>query len=119
MEITIYDKMALSQFTSIEKQSMFQLLCGAMMIDGKRDSSEVAIINEISRIMNFTVEEHQASRSLSAETMTKVLRNMDDFKKIYVAKFMAQVILADGIVTSKEEQFFIYMKDMLQLPDVD
>lgn len=119
MEISIYDKMALAQFTSVEKQSMYQLLCGAMVVDGNRDSREIALINEVSKIMNFTVAEQQASRSLSGETMINILRSMDDFKKIYVAKFMAQVLLADGIVTQKEEQFFMYMKDLLQLPDVD
>ena len=29
-----YDKMALSQLTSLEKQSLYQLLCAAMVVDG-------------------------------------------------------------------------------------
>ena len=86
MEISIFDKMALAQFTSVEKQSMYQLLCGAMVVDGNRDSREIALINEINQIMNFTVAEQQASRSLSGETMVSILRGMDDFKKIFVAR---------------------------------
>ena len=45
--------------------------------------------------------------------------NMDTLKKAYVGKFMAQVILADGVITKTEEQFFYYMKQKLGLPDVD
>ena len=88
--------MALSTFTSIEKQSLYQLLCGAMIIDGNRDAREIAVINEVS-----------------------TLRSMDTLKKAYVGKFMAQVILADGVVSQKEEQFFYYMHELLDLPNMD
>ena len=44
---------------------------------------------------------------------------MDTIKKVYVAKFMAQIILADGTVTQKEELFFNYMHQKLGLPNVD
>ena len=45
MDLNFFDKMALSTFTSIEKQSLYQLLCGAMIIDGNRDAREIAVIN--------------------------------------------------------------------------
>ena len=51
--------------------------------------------------------------------MTSCLRNMDTIKKAYVGKFIAQVIIADGVITQREEQFFYYMKQKLGLPDVD
>ena len=47
--------MALSTFTSIEKQSLYQLLCGAMIIDGNRDAREIAVINEVKQIMGISV----------------------------------------------------------------
>lgn len=118
MELSFYDKLALSTFTSLEKQSMYQLLCGAMIVDGARDSREVEIINEINRIMQFTVEEQQASRRLSHETMVNTLRSMDTLKKAYVAKFMAQVIIADGVITDREEKFFYYISQALDLPNL-
>lgn len=61
----------------------------------------------------------EASRKLSEQTMVKCLRNMDILKKAYAGKFMAQILLADGVVTQKEEQFFFYMKQRLNLPDLD
>lgn len=119
MELNYFDRVALSIFTSLEKQSLYQLLCGAMMIDGNRDSREVAIINEVNQIIGITVADVETSRKLSEPAMTSCLRNMDTMKKAYVGKFMAQVILADGVITQREEQFFYYMKQKLGLPDVD
>ena len=90
-----------------------------MMIDGNRDSREIAIINEVNQLMRITVEDVESSRKLSEPTMTACLRNMSTLKKAYVGKFIAQVILADGVITDKEEQFFYFMRDRLGLPEMD
>lgn len=119
MNFNYFDRVALSTFTSLEKQSLYQLLCGAMMIDGNRDSREIAIINEVNQVIGITAADVEASRKLSEPTMTGCLRNMDTMKKAYVGKFMAQVILADGVITQREEQFFYFMKQRLGLPDID
>ena len=76
-------------------------------------------INKVNQIIGITTSDVEASRKLSEPTMTNCLRNMDTLKKAYVGKFMAQVILADGVITKTEEQFFYYMKQKLGLPDVD
>ena len=39
MDLSVFDKMALSTFSPLEKQSLYQLLCGAMHVDGNRDAS--------------------------------------------------------------------------------
>ena len=44
---------------------------------------------------------------------------MDTLKKAYLAKFMAQIILADGRVDPKEEAFFNYIYQRLDLPNPD
>lgn len=119
MELNYFDRVALSSFTSLEKQSLYQLLNAAMIIDGNRDSREIAIINEVNKVLGITVTDVEASRKLSESAMTNCLRNMDTIKKAYVGKFIAQVIIADGVITQREEQFFYYMKQKLGLPDVD
>lgn len=119
MELNYFDSVALSTFTSLEKQSLYQLLNAAMIIDGNRDSREIAIINKVNKVLRITVTDVEASRKLSEQTMTSCLRNMETIKKAYVGKFIAQVILADGVITQREEQFFYYMKQKLGLPDVD
>lgn len=119
MDLNYFDRMALSAFTPLEKQSLYQLLCGVMIVDGNRDSREVALINEIHRIVGITTADIEASRRLSEPVMTNCLRNMDTLKKAYVGKFIAQMVLADGVITKKEEMFFYYLKDKLELPDVD
>lgn len=106
MDLTFFDKMALSEFTSLEKQSLYQLLCGAMIVDGNRDTREISLINEVNKVMNITVADVEDSRKLTEPQIVSILRGMDKLKKAYAAKFMAQVILADGVVTQKEEKFF-------------
>ncbi len=119
MDLNYFDRVALSTFTSLEKQSLYQLLCAAMIIDGERDPRELALIGEVNRIIGITTADMEASRRLSEPVMTNCLRNMDTIKKAYVGKFVAQVVLADGKITPIEEQFFYYMKQRLGLPDVD
>lgn len=119
MELDYFDKLALSTFTSLEKQSFFQLLSGAMIVDGQRDQREIAVINSICNAMHFTIAEHEASRKHNFNTLVDILRKMDNTKKAIVGKYMARVVLADGVITPKEEQFFYQMKDILQLPDID
>lgn len=119
MELDYFDKLALSTFTSLEKQSFFQLLSGAMIVDGQRDQREIAVINSICNAMHFTIAEHEASRKHNFDTLVGILRKMDNTKKAFVGKYMARVVMADGVITPKEEQFFYQMKDILQLPDID
>ena len=117
--LNYFDKLALSQLTSMEKQSLYQLLCAAMSIDGYRDPREMEIINEVKQLTGITVTDLEASRKLSEPAMTSCLRNMEMFKKMYVGKFIAQVVLADGVVTDLEEKFFYYLHDKLDLPNID
>ena len=65
MELNYFDRVALSTFTSLEKQSLYQLLNAAMIIDGNRDSREIAIINEVNKVLEITVTDVEASRKLS------------------------------------------------------
>ena len=113
MDLTYFDRMALANFTPLEKQSLYQLLCAAMIVDGQRDSRELALIAEVNKIIGITTTDIEASRRLSEPEMTSCLRNMNSLKKAYVGKFVAQVVLADGVITQREEQFFYYMKNKL------
>ena len=90
--LSFYDKLALSQLTSMEKQSLYQLLCAAMVVDGQRDSREMAIINEVKQLTGMTAADLEASRKLTEPAMTSCLRNMEVFKKMYVGKFIAQIV---------------------------
>lgn len=119
MDLNYFDKMALSAFTSLEKQSLYQLLCATMNVDGNRDHRELMMINEVIQVMQITSHDVEMSRKLSEQTMANCLRNMDTLKKAYVGKFIAQVILADGVITKLEEKFFYYMRQKLGLPETD
>ena len=119
MDLSAIDRLALSTFTPLEKQSLYQLLCGAMHVDGNRDARELAIISEVNLLVGISSADIEASRKLSESTMVSSLRNMDTLKKAYLAKFMAQIILADGRVDPKEEAFFNYIYQRLELPNPD
>lgn len=116
MELSVFDKMVTSLYTSLEKQSIYQLLCAAMNVDGIRDKREIAVIEEVVKLIGLSDVERVASRSIDANQMTEILRNMGDSKKLYLGKFLANVIIADGMVEKKEEIFFNYMCQTLGIP---
>ena len=97
MDLNAIDKIALSTFTPLEKQSLYQLLCGAMHVDGNRDARELAIISEVNLLIGVSSVDIEASRRLSESTMISSLRDMDTLKKAYLAKFMAQIILCQKL----------------------
>lgn len=116
MNLSALDRMILSQYSSIEKESIYQVICAAMIVDGDRDPRERRLIEEIVDTIGLTDAEREASRRLDQPTMSRVIRNMNDLQRAYVAKFIAQVILADGKVTEREEKFFFYICNELNLP---
>lgn len=116
MDISHIDRLALSRFSSEEKQSIYQMLCGMMIIDKEPDPREKRIIEEVVDIIGLTQSERQASRAMNTQRQLNVLKSMDTLKKCYLAKFLAQVALADGVVTREENVFFNYYTQMLGLP---
>ena len=116
MDISHIDRLALSRFSSEEKQSIYQRLCGMMIIDKEPDPREKRIIEEVVDIIGLTQSERQASRAMNTQRQLNVLKSMDTLKKCYLAKLLAQVALADGVVTREENVFFNYYTQMLGLP---
>lgn len=116
MDISHIDRLALSRFSSEEKQSIYQMLCGMMIIDKEPDPREKRIIEEVVDIIGLTQSERQASRAMNTQRQLNVLKSMDTLKKCYLSKFLAQVALADGVVTREENVFFNYYTQMLGLP---
>ena len=116
LNLSFYDKMVLASYTAAERQALYQMLCGMMVIDGYSDPREKAIIEEIVAAISLSEQERIASRLISTEDQTKTLKNMEMGKKCYVAKFLAQVALADGQVSRKESVFFNYYTQILDLP---
>ena len=116
MQISPADEQVLSLFSSLEKQSLYQVVCAATPTDGTRNAYEKAAIKEIVEVIKLTDTEMQASRRLTNNIMIDTLRKM---KKMYVGKFMAMVMLADNAVSPQDEAFFNYMARTLELPDID
>lgn len=119
MQISPADEQVLSLFSSLEKQSLYQVVCAATLTDGTRNAYEKAAIKEIVEVIKLTDTEMQASRRLTNNIMIDTLRNMSQMKKMYVGKFMAMVMLADNAVSPQDEAFFNYMARTLELPDID
>lgn len=106
-------------FSSLEKQSIYQLICGVSIVDGRRDYNETNMINEIANFIGLSDSEKNASRSLNTETMMNAMRNMNYEKKMYLSSFICQVIVADGNIAPVEEAYFDHYRRILDLPMVD
>ena len=116
MELSLNDKLALRLFSSREKQAAYQVLCGMMAVDGDRDPREKRIIEDCMAVMNFTDSERVASRSLSVSQQLQIIKSMDTAQKIVLTKCLANVSIADGIVTREENALFMYLLNLLDLP---
>ena len=116
MNLSSSDKLALMSFSSLERQATYQVLCGMMAVDGDRDPREKRILEDCMAVMNFTESERVASRSLSVNQQLQILKSMDYLQKIVLAKCLANVSIADGVVTREENGLFMYLLDILDLP---
>ena len=119
MNVSSLDRIAMRSFSSLEQESLYQMVCGAMSVDGYRDPRESALVEEIVNLIGLTDAERVASRSLDQPTMLRTLKSMPEIKKCYLAKFVCQVVLADGIVDPKEETFVKYYFNLLDIPEID
>lgn len=116
MNLSYLDEIALATYSAKERQSLYQMVCGMMIIDGYSDPREKIVIEDIVLALHLTSEERASSRNIPVEVQLSTLKNMDVMKKCYVAKFLAQVALADGVVSQKEQLFFDYYTKVLGLP---
>ena len=116
MHLSAIDRMVLSQYSPIEKESIYQVVCAAMVIDGERDPRELRLVEEIVGIIGLTPLEREDSRRLDEPTMTRTIQNMSVIKRAYVAKLIAQMILADGKVAEREELLFNFFISKFNLP---
>ena len=82
MQISPADEQVLSLFSSLEKQSLYQVVCAATPTDGTRNAYEKAAIKEIVEVIKLTDTEMQASRRLTNNIMIDTLRNMSQMKKM-------------------------------------
>ncbi len=87
-----------------------------MAVDGNRDPREKRIIEDCMAVMSFTESERVASRSLSVSQQIQIIKSMDTTQKIVLAKCLANVSIADGIVTREENALFMYLLNILDLP---
>lgn len=110
--------MALSQFSPVEKESIYQIVCNTMLVDKVKDSREQQLVEEIADIIGINQEEREASKQLDETTVIETIRNMTNLQKqrAYVAKFIAQMVLADGKVDDQERLYFNTLLDKLYLP---
>lgn len=108
--------MALSQFSPVEKESIYQIVCNTMLVDEEKDSREQQLVEEIADIIGINQEEREASKQLDETTVIETIRNMTNLQRAYVAKFIAQMVLADGKVDDQERLYFNTLLDKLYLP---
>ena len=119
MDLSVIEKMILSEYSAIERECVYQVVCAAMIVDGERDPRELKLVEEIVGAIGLSEYEREASRHIERSKIVQVIRNMYDLKRAYVAKLIAEVILADGKITEREEMFFYSICSELNLPHPD
>ena len=117
MDFTALDKMVLSQYSSIEKKCIYRVVFASMTIDDESDAKELRILEKIADILGLSQEERDTSERLPDPTIVETIQEMSEVKRAYVARFLAEMILADGKVTGSEQDFFHVLLEHLNLPN--
>jgi uncharacterized tellurite resistance protein B-like protein len=91
-------------FTRIEKEAINYLLSELMKADGHTDVHEAATLYEINRRLGISVNEAEASFSLSFDESKNIVNEMNLDKKRYVFNLLNQMAATDGNVDFTEKE---------------
>lgn len=116
MKQNFISQQIVSSFSDLEKQAAYQVFCGAIRADGKVTEQELALLTEIRQQLLIYDSDVIASRKLSEEDITRVLKNLPDFKKLYIIKFIAMLCLSDNEVHPFEAGFVNYIAEKIGAP---
>ena len=89
-------------FTLLEKMAVLKAIDEVLMADGHIDIGEIAYLKQILDIFGVEMEFLQEARSLSSNHGGKILREMDDIKKVALYKIMREMADADGQMDVEE-----------------
>ena len=91
-------------FGKNEKEAINYLLSELMKADGRTDVHEAATLYEINKRLEISVNEAEASFSLSFEESKAIISNMNKDKKSYVLDLLNQMAATDGNVDFTEKE---------------
>ncbi|MDE6522755.1 MAG: hypothetical protein K2L17_08065 [Muribaculaceae bacterium] len=81
MELSPMDKMIIpGLFSELEKQSLYQVMCGVRQIGGHHMPQKETHIREVMEITGITFNDQAQSRTLTQPQMMTILKRMDDGK---------------------------------------
>ena len=119
MELTDLDKLALAQYTTHEKQCIYQAIYAAMLSDGDIGNSELALMNKMVDMFGLTQEELDESRTLAPADLTRDLRDMNYLKRLHVGVLLKRMVMADAVVTQREKMFIQHFYEKFNIPAED
>lgn len=108
----------IQSFTNEEKQATYQVFCGVIKADGVVVQAENNMLSELRKLFNITDEHVINSRKYSIEDIVNIHRNMQDLKKMFLIKYMAQLCFVDGTVHPEEESLVFNYAKLINCPDM-
>lgn len=108
-------------FSSEEKQAIYQILCAMAIIDKSHDCpminyEEKVFIEHVVKIIEMTENDRVSSRTIKSSRHFEILKSMNMTKKSFLAINLAQLAIVDGNVSTLEIDFFQYCLNLLNLP---
>lgn len=118
MELSPMDRLILPRlFSPEERQTLYQTMCGVRMMGQHAQEAKLQVIREAMAICNISAEDQDKSRRLTQPQMMEIMKNMDDGKKCFFAKFCSLVALAGGN-SQKETLFLNWLYAEIEVPDL-
>ena len=108
-------------FNIREIKAMTTIAVYAAAIDGEFDKSEMMVVAEhICALVNSKEEAivlvEEAKKNMSFEEAVEICKIMSMLEKRYLCALIGSVILADGIITNSELEFWRRLTSVVDLP---
>lgn len=118
MELSPMDRLILpGLFSPAERQTLYQTMCAVRLMGQHAQDSKLKVIREAMAICNILSTDQEQSRTLTQPQMMDIMKQMDDGKKCYFAKFCSLVALAGGN-SPKETIFLNWLYAEIKVPNL-
>lgn len=115
----IIDTQVQTAFTREEKQALLKYLMSTMYADNEAAFAEKDVLQNIINYLSITQSDATCAERMDASKAISVLRNLPLLKKVYFAKFLSLIIIADGTIHPAEQQMWKLAEQQVGIYDIE
>lgn len=103
------------EFTTEETAVFYRVLATMANVDKEVDRLEHQFFIQVMGELEISLYEKDLAKMLSREQIEQILKGMSQEKKIKIGQTAFQMMQMDGKIHAKEEEFYIYLLNVMGL----